>query len=150
MAVIVLVINFHISLLLPHIRDPTTRVVLNTTLGICMSFYTYGMEVFLYIPYSLIGYFCIQLCDRKTCHFYTMALTGVFLTGTNIFEQIVKATGFNVSTLAMITFVKQWQVTINYRDGNGDIDSWLTSREKSFKVIEKPSFMSYCSYMFNL
>lgn len=59
-------------------------------------------------------------------------------------------TGFSVTTLAMITFVKQMMITINYRDGLGDYNAWMTSREKSYALKDRPSLLQYCSYLFNL
>lgn len=41
-------------------------------------------------------------------------------------------------------------ISINYRDGNGDLYSWLTSREKKYALKELPGFWSYCNYVFNL
>ena len=59
-------------------------------------------------------------------------------------------TGYSVSTLMMITFVKQSIIASNYRDGNGDLDSWLTSREKIYALKTMPTFSEYCNYMFPL
>ena len=50
----------------------------------------------------------------------------------------------------MIAFVKQTIISINYRDGKGDIDTWLTSREKSYALKEMPLFVDYCHYLFAL
>ena len=58
--------------------------------------------------------------------------------------------GFGVETICMITFVKQSIISINYRDGNGDIDKWLTTREKKYALKEMPSLFEYCCYLFNL
>ena len=50
----------------------------------------------------------------------------------------------------MITFVKQSMLASNYRDGNGDLDTWLTSREKQYAVKERPSLIEYCDYIYPL
>lgn len=39
---------------------------------------------------------------------------------------------------------------MNYRDGYGDQDAQLTSREKKYAVKELPSFFEYCNYVFNI
>jgi lysophospholipid acyltransferase len=41
-------------------------------------------------------------------------------------------------------------IASNYRDGNGDLDSWLTTREKYYALKEIPTFFEYCNYVFPL
>ena len=41
-------------------------------------------------------------------------------------------------------------VASNYRDGNGDLDSWMTSREKLYALKQRPTFTEYCNYIFPL
>lgn len=50
----------------------------------------------------------------------------------------------------MITFVKQSMLATNYRDGNGDLDSWITKREKNYALKHRPTFYEYCNYVFPL
>lgn len=82
-------------------------MIVNTTAGIVMSFYTFGIEVLPYIAYSMIAYFVMKSgCDPANMVMYVVPLTFFILTFTNIYEQVARSTGFNVTTLAMITFVK--------------------------------------------
>ena len=82
-------------------------MIVNTTAGIVMSFYTFGIEVLPYIAYSMIAYFVMKSgCNPANMVMYVVPLTFFILTFTNIYEQVARSTGFNVTTLAMITFVK--------------------------------------------
>lgn len=155
MVLICLILNFTLSLNLQHIRDSTTRMLVNTLAGLFMSFYCYGFEVLLYIPYSLIGYFAMHFAPRDKVHTVTILITGLILTVTNLFEQLIDTVTLNVSTIAMMTFVKQMMITCNYSDGqfrkNFEKDrSKLTEREYRYSLAEIPSFLEYCSYFFNL
>jgi hypothetical protein len=51
--------------------------------------------------------------------------------------------------LAMITFVKQTIISINYRDGAVE-KSKLAEREFKYAVKELPTFWEYCNYVFPL
>ena len=110
-----------ISLIISHIKSPLQRKILNTSLGILITTYTYGCGIFLIVPYNMIGYVFMSCAPRKHAHYYVIFLSGFLLTISNIIEQIEGDTGYNVSTLAMITFVKQTMLAINYRDGMGDL-----------------------------
>ncbi len=68
----------------------------------------------------------------------------------NLYPQLTGDLGYNASVLAMITFVKQTIISINYRDGLGDYEDWLTNREKNFRLKELPTFWDYCNYIFPL
>ena len=50
----------------------------------------------------------------------------------------------------MITFCKMSMLACNYRDGEGNIDTWLNSREKTRALKKLPSLANYVCYMFNL
>jgi len=50
----------------------------------------------------------------------------------------------------MVTFVKQSMIATNYRDGNGDLASWMTQREKTYQLTKMPTFCEYCNYIFPL
>ena len=41
-------------------------------------------------------------------------------------------------------------IAINYRDGEGDIDGWLNSREKARAIKKLPRLDDYVHYIFNL
>jgi predicted cupin superfamily sugar epimerase len=41
-------------------------------------------------------------------------------------------------------------IASNYRDGNGDLDTWMTSREKTYALKQMPSFVEYCNYVYPL
>ncbi len=58
--------------------------------------------------------------------------------------------GFNASILAMVYFVKMSIITINYRDGNGDLNKVMTEREKYYQLKDIPTFSDYAIYMFGL
>lgn len=98
----------------------------------------------------MIGYVCMLIFPRKYSHVIVILTTGGLLTLGNIIEHYKEETGYNISTLAMITFVKQYMLATNYRDGNGDLDGWLTSREKKYALKDLPTFTDYCNYLFPL
>lgn len=106
MIIICITISFVLSLLISHIKNPTLRKSISTVGGLVMTTYTYGIEIVLYVPYCMIGYFFMRVAPRKHAHLYVIFLSGFLLTMSNIFEQIVGSTGYNVSTVAMIVFVK--------------------------------------------
>lgn len=150
MVLIALFLNFLMSLVLPHIRSPVARKVLNTSLGICMTTYTYGIQTVMYVAYSMIAYVCFMVVPRQHCVTVGVAAIGLTFLVNRLYIVIEGIHEINVGSVALITFVKQMQILINYRDGNGDIDSWLTKREKHYALKGVPSFLDYCSYMFNL
>jgi len=41
-------------------------------------------------------------------------------------------------------------IAINYRDGAGDIDGWLNSRERARAIKNLPSISDYVNYIFCL
>lgn len=41
-------------------------------------------------------------------------------------------------------------ISFNYRDGAGDLDDWLTPREKTHALKELPSLWEYSNYIFCL
>ena len=139
-----------ISLIISHIRSPFLRKILNTNSGILITTYTYGCGIFLIVPFNMIGYVFMSCAPRKHAHYYVIFLSGFILLITNVIKQIVGDTGYNVSAIAMITFVKQTILAINYRDGMGDLEDWNTSREKKYALKELPSFFDYCNYVFSL
>ena len=47
----------------------------------------------------------------------------------------------------MVSFVRQYVISLNYLDGAADPKA-LTSREKLFALKEKPKFVEYFTYMF--
>lgn len=149
MSLICLLSSFFISLNLQHIRSGGLRVGVNTLLGLSLAFYAYGVETCLYILYSMTGYLVMLSMPREKTPYITAAICAFFLTTANLFVQLVNAQGYNVQVLAMITFVKQIQITFNFRDGGAD-PATLTSREKEYMLKEMPCFVDYCSYMFNL
>jgi hypothetical protein len=150
MIIICITLSMLISLLISHIRSPILRKIINTSCGILITTYTYGCGIFLLVPYNMIGYVFMSFAPRKHAHYYVIFLSGFLLSISNIIEQIEGDTGYNVSTLAMITFVKQTMLAINYRDGMGDLESWNTTREKKYALKELPSFFEYCNYVFPL
>lgn len=83
-----------------------------------ISVYTFGCEALLYIPYSMIAYFGLKSgCHPYTVIMITVPLTFFILTCTNIYEQVARSVNFNVTTLAMITFIKQDILVKNFYDG---------------------------------
>lgn len=86
MILICITISFILSLLLSHVKSPFLRKTLNTTAGIAISTYTYGLGIFLLVPYSMIGYFFMLLGPRKQAHIYVIFLSGFLLTISNVIE----------------------------------------------------------------
>jgi lysophospholipid acyltransferase len=115
-----------------------------------MSFYTFGIYALVIIPYNMIGYFVMLLMPRKLAPYVIIFTTGGLLTIENYYEMLTEDTTFNVSVLMMINFCKQWMLALNYRDGAGDLDGWLNSRERLRAIKSLPSLVDYVNYMFNL
>lgn len=103
---ICLTLNVIISLLISHIKTPLLRKILNTGLGLAMTTYCYGLEIFLFIAYNMIGYTFMKFGPRKYSHYISILLSGSLLTVGNIYEMVEGTIGYNISTLCMITFVK--------------------------------------------
>lgn len=141
---------FVVSLFLQDLRDPNARIFFNTIGGFLVSWYVYGLEILYLIPFNMIAYVCFFIAPREKVHLCTIIITMAFMTIGNVMEQAVTATGFNITTLFMISVVKQTQIACNYRDGKGDIDSWLTDREKRYMIKDRPSLTSYLAYLYNL
>ena len=145
-----MVLNILLSLALTHVKSPFLRKTMNTGLGIALSFYNYGCECFLLVPFNLIAILSMLLAPRKTSHFVTICLAGFILGSYHLYLAMQNVNNYNISTLMMISFCKQMMIAINYRDGAGDSDSWLTSREKRYALKTRPSVFAYLCYMFNL
>ena len=139
MILICITISFLLSLIVSHIKSPFLRKLSKTFGGLFVSTYAYGLGIFVIIPYNMIAYISMWCMPRKYSHIITIFTTGLLLTLSNIVEMIESETGFNVSTLAMITFVKQMMIALNYRDGLGDYETWLTTREKKYALKVIPS-----------
>lgn len=103
---ICLTLNVMISLMISHIKSPFLRKILNTGLGIAMTTYCYGLEIFLLIAYNMIGYTFMRFGPRKYSHYIAILLSGFLLTIGNVYEMVEGTIGYNISTLCMITFVK--------------------------------------------
>ena len=80
MIMICITISFIISLILSHIKSPFLRKIINTSTGVLISTYTYGLGVFLVIPYNMIGFIFMTYAPREKAHTYTIILTLSILT----------------------------------------------------------------------
>ncbi len=102
-----LLISFFLNLYLSLLKDPFSRKIVSTLGGIFISTYAYGFGMLFLIPYNMIGYMCMCLLPRKSCHYVAIFACGSFLTIGNYIRQIVfDDAGYGISTLLMITFVK--------------------------------------------
>jgi hypothetical protein len=66
------------------------------------------------VPYNLLGYFIMLTLPRAVSLKVTVLVTGTLLTLMNIYELMVLDLGFNISVLAMISFIKQMMLAANY------------------------------------
>jgi|688.fasta_scaffold141358_1 lysophospholipid acyltransferase len=145
-----IIVCFLVCIPMPYIRNVALRKIYSTVGGLLMSFFTFGIYTLVLIPYNMIGYLSMSLMPRFLAPYVVILTTGSLLTAGNYYEMITEDTTFNVSILMMITFCKQWMLAINYRDGAGDIESWLNSREKARALKNLPSLFDYVNYIFNL
>lgn len=85
---------------------------------------------------------------RRYSAYVTTTLTASLLLACNI-RKIYHDGGqaFGIESLFMITFVKQMILAFNYKDGASNN---VTPREAKYSVVERPSLLTYCAYMFNL
>lgn len=143
-----MIFNFVASLQLQYVRSPTARALINTGLGLFISFYSYGYTVAIWCVYSFTAYACMLLLPRRLVDVFTILLCTIGMTACNLFVQLIDTEGFSVRTLVMITFVKQTQIAVNYRDGLGD--KILSPHAKQQQLAQVPTLLEYCSYMFNL
>lgn len=80
MIMICITISFIISLILSHIKSPFLRKTINTSTGILISTYTYGIGIFLLIPYNMVGFIFMTFAPREKAHIYTIIVTLSILT----------------------------------------------------------------------
>lgn len=147
---ICLLVTFVLNLIMSHIHSPAVRKIYSTSLGLLIANYVYGASFLLVIPYSMIGYICMHVAPRVSQHIVTMVIGGLLLTSFNFYAQMQDEMGYNSSMLAMVYFVKMSIITINYRDGAGDLDKVLTEREMKYRLLERPILSEYCHYIFGL
>ena len=80
MILLCLLITFFLNVLLSLIKNPFYRKLFSTLGGLIISTYAYGLSVIFVIPYNMIGYVCMSLAPRKSCHIVTIFASGFFLT----------------------------------------------------------------------
>jgi hypothetical protein len=144
-----ILISFVLQSVLPFIRVSFLRKWYSTTTGVLLITYVYGAQILLLIPFNLISFFIMALLPRNYCLSLTLVVTGLLLTLMNAYEMAKGDLGFNISLLAMISFIKQMMIAANYQDGIAEASD-LTSREKSHALQTLPSFFDYCHYHFCL
>ena len=142
-----LITSMLLCLVLSHIHSPTARKTFSSVFGTMIMIYAYGAGSMLLIPFNMLGYFFMNVLPRDKQHTFVMIFCGAMLTAFNMNAYLNDDLGYNASVLAMITYVKQYIIATNYRDGKGDIDNWLTSREKKYALKKMPTFMEYYHYM---
>lgn len=135
---------------LPLIKNVALRKIYSTTFGIFMSFYTFGSTAVVLIPYNMIGYFAMVFLPRQYAIIAIVVISGGILTIENYRMMMIEELGFKVKCIMMITFCKMHMLSCNYRDGAGDINTGLNSREKARAIKTLPSLVDYICYMFNL
>lgn len=72
MMMIVLIISLVLSLMISHIKSPFIRKLVNTSTGLALSTYTYGLGIFIMIPYNFIAYLTLALAPRRQVHLYVI------------------------------------------------------------------------------
>jgi hypothetical protein len=72
MIFIVLIISLILSLMISHIKSPFIRKLVNTTTGLALTTYTYGLGIFIVVPYNLSAYLCLAMAPRRQAHLYVI------------------------------------------------------------------------------
>lgn len=138
-----------LSLALTHIRSPVLRRLYNTSFGLAVTFFNYGVSGFGLIPYNMICYFCLYLTPRRQSALVVGVLTGTILTIVHIHRYLhTDGQDYSIDTLMMMTFVKQTILAFNYKDGAPGAN--VTPREKKYSIEKIPSLLSYLAYVFSL
>ena len=80
MILVCLLITFFLNVLLSLVKEPVYRKLLSTLGGLIISIYAYGLGVIFAISFNMIGYVCMSIAPRKSCHTVTIFASGFFLT----------------------------------------------------------------------
>ena len=80
MILVCLLITFFLNVLLSLVKEPVYRKLLSTLGGLLISTYAYGFGVIFAISFNMIGYVCMGIAPRKSCHTVTIFASGFFLT----------------------------------------------------------------------
>jgi hypothetical protein len=115
-------------------------------MGIFIGFYFMGIRFAFATLYQLVAYVSMKLFPRNVQHIVTIYFGIAFTLIIHLYLYMIKDNAFGLSSHIMSSFVRQYCISLNYKDG-GEDPKKLTSREAEHALKTIPAFTDYVSYM---
>ena len=94
----------------------------------------------------MVAYVSMRLFPRNIQHIVTIYVGVAFTLVVHQYLYMIRDNSFGLSSHIMSSFVRQYCISLNYKDG-GEDPKKLTSRELAHALKEIPAFTDYVSYM---
>jgi len=130
-------------------KDVTQRKIMSTVMGIFIGFYFMGVRFALCAVYQMVAYVSMLIFPRNVQHHVTISFGVIITLILHVYLYMIRDNSFGLSSHIMSSFVRQYCISLNYKDG-GEDPKKLTSREQQFALKKIPAFWDYFSYMFYL
>lgn len=130
-------------------KDAAQRKLMSTVMGIFIGFYFMGVRFALACVYQMVAYVSMLLFPRDVQHIVTIYFGITVTLVIHVYLYLIRDNSFGLSSHIMSSFVRQYVISLNYKDG-GEDPKKLTSREQQFALKQIPAFWDYFSYMMYL
>lgn len=110
-------------------KDVTQRKIMSTVMGIFIGFYFMGVRFALAAVYQMVAYMSMLLFPRDVQHKVTITVGIIFTLIVHLYLYMIRDNSFGLSSHIMSSFVRQYCISLNYKDG-GEDPKKLTSREQ--------------------
>jgi len=94
----------------------------------------------------MVAYLSMLLFPRNLQHYVTIYIGVAITLVIHMYLYMIKDNSFGLSSSLMTSFVRQYCISLNYKDG-GEDNKKLTARELAHALKEIPAFTDYVSYM---
>ena len=133
------------------IKGKQIRLLYSFILGISFQYSLYGLNIIHTIFSTLSTYGFLYFFGRKLSPFIVLIYTIIHLDVLHIYRMFVDYGGWTIddpTTIYMMTLCKYTSIVFSYDDGKKDDKDIISQHHKKYKIVEKPTFLEFCSYIY--
>ncbi|KAK6167339.1 hypothetical protein SNE40_021393 [Patella caerulea] len=148
---VALVLAFPFRLVLsPSTTSLTVRHVVQVTVGMALTFFCFGYQIYHLIILSFVCYLLMKYGSRDWMHKAVFVYNMLYLSATHIWRQIYDYGGYTLDITGplMIMTQKMTSMAFALHDGIYKDNSRLSDDQKSQAIRKMPSFLTFYSYVF--
>lgn len=127
------------------------RLFYSLILGLIFQYSIYGYNIIHTLVSSILVYLYLCFLGRKMTPFVVLVLTIVHLAALHIYRMFVDYGGWTIddpTTIYMMTVCKYSSIAFSYDDGKKEDKEFKSEHHKSYKIVEKPTFVEFFSYIY--